>query len=96
MLPLTNGAPSGPPRKLATNQRYPNGVAVDEARVYWTNRGDGTVNWVLKGVQGSAPTLLASGQRSPGAIHVDARRVIWINEGETNKSNGAVLQIAKP
>jgi DNA-binding beta-propeller fold protein YncE len=85
------------PQTLVEGQSYPNGITVDEAFVYWTNRGDGTV-WKLPlgAAPGDAPTQVASGQVAPGPIATDATHVYWANEGTSSESNGSIIKIAKP
>jgi hypothetical protein len=96
-VPLSEDGASGPPQVVAKGQRYPNGVAVDSASIYWTNRGDGTVMRLPKGAQaGGAPEVIADHQASPGAIDASGESVIWINEGASDQANGAVMRMAKP
>lgn len=60
---------------FASSQANPWGVAVDEAFVYWTNEGDGTVARAPK--TGGAPLVLARGQAEPQRILVDAINIVW-------------------
>jgi len=86
-----------PPEVLAPMQSYPNGIAVDGANVYWTNRGDGTVLSLPKtAVAGDAPVTLASGQLAPGAIAADATDIYWVNEGSSSVPSGAIIKLPKP
>jgi len=64
---------------VASGQDKPWGVAVDEAFVYWTNEGAGTV---MRGarVGGSTPgTVIARDQAEPHEVLVDTTNVIWRN-----------------
>lgn len=82
---------------IATGQSYPNGVTVDDAYVYWTNRGDGTVMRLAKdAAPGTEPTLIAASQTAPGPIVVDATNIYWANEGTSQETNGSIMKIAKP
>ncbi len=73
--------------ELAIGQAYPNGIALDDKYVYWTNWGDGTVHRLSRGATTSSmPEVLATGQRSPSEIAVLKRSdqevlVFWLNEG---------------
>ncbi|WP_438027494.1 hypothetical protein [Sorangium sp. So ce233] len=84
----------------------PYGIALDEHRVYWTNRGQGTVNMLPRDAPPRSACrpgacTLATGQLNPGAIAVDGDAIYWINEGSpvvgsTGKADGAVVRLAKP
>jgi hypothetical protein len=71
---------------LASDQVYPQGIAVDGTNVYWTNYGDGTVMKVPAG--GGTPTILAAGQSGPNSIAVGATSVCW-----TNYDDGTVARL---
>jgi hypothetical protein len=89
---------SGPaaPEVLADNQSYPNGLAVDSGYVYWTNRGDGTVNRLSTSAPvNTAPKVLASGQLAPGNLVVGDSYIYWVNEGSSSAATGAVVKLAK-
>jgi hypothetical protein len=83
----TTPIPPGPITYLATNQQIPRELAVDDANVYWTNFGDGTVVRVPLG--GGTATILASGQNQPYGIAVDAANVYWT----TSVTNGSVMTV---
>jgi hypothetical protein len=89
------GSEPGEPEIVASGQSFPNGLAVDGTHVYWTNRGDGTINRLAKG-QAGAPTTFATGQLGPGPIVVDDTNVYWANEGASEVANGSIYRIAKP
>ena len=81
----------GTPQTLAANQNLPNGIAVDDTNIYWTDYSGGTVMKMAKTpVDGGAPVTLASGQDGPLGIAVDATSVYWTNEG-----GGSVVKIVK-
>ncbi|MFT3776535.1 MAG: hypothetical protein QM820_65170 [Minicystis sp.] len=86
----------GTPEVMAQNLGYPNGIAVDAANVYWTNRGDGTVlSLPLTAKAGDAPKTLASGQKAPGAIVADSAAIYWVSEGGSSDPSGAVVRLPK-
>ncbi|WP_437836700.1 hypothetical protein [Sorangium sp. So ce1153] len=102
--PLDGGARDVIFRDLARPGPY--GIALDEHRVYWTNRIEGTVNMLPRDALPDSPCrdgacTLATGQLNPGAIVVDADALYWINEGSpvvgsTGNADGAVVRLAKP
>lgn len=77
----------GETAELAIGQAYPNGIALDDKYVYWTNWGDGTVHRLSRSATTSSMSdVLATGQRSPSEIAVLKRSdqevlVYWLNEG---------------
>jgi hypothetical protein len=86
---------TGAPALIATAQRYPVRLAVDDRNAYWINPKDNTVlgevmECPLDGC-GSAPKVLASGQPTVGAgLVLDATHVYWTNEGfeQHNEAKG--------
>ncbi|WP_438020015.1 hypothetical protein WMF18_13515 [Sorangium sp. So ce315] len=89
----------GEVEEVVSGQGQLNGLALDDAHVYWTRRDEGTVARAPK--DGGEPEVLASRQQRPGDIAVDAAAVYWINEGSpdqddgTPAKDGAVLKLAK-
>jgi sugar lactone lactonase YvrE len=71
----------------------PEGVAVDEDSVYFTDAKQGQVLRVAKG--GGAAVVLASGQGQPSGIAVDAWCVYWANRGITLGDGGAVMKVRR-
>ena len=72
---------------LANSQISPDGVAVDDQYVFWTNAGssqlgytDGSVHRASN-VDGSNPTAIAVAQNSPGSIALDTADAYWCNYG---------------
>jgi hypothetical protein len=60
-------------------------IAVDDARVYWTEQGSvpGSGRVAMAGKQdGSGAVVLADQQGKPHGIAIDAERVYWANEGD--------------
>lgn len=80
---------SGQKTLLASGQARPDGIAVDNAFVYWANNNDGTVMKLSLG--GGAPVALASGQTTPSALALDPTNsfLYWTNDGNP----GAVMRV---
>ena len=62
---------------LASGQRRPTAVAVDNTSVYWTTYDEGGGSVMKVPLVGGAITTLASGQTGVGAIAVDATNEYW-------------------
>jgi hypothetical protein len=78
------------PIALASNLSSPTQVAVDDANVYWTNYGAGTVvRCAVAGCNGT-PTPLAQMQGGAFAIALDAAHVYW-----GNQTGGQIMGLAK-
>ena len=78
---------AGEPTALVTEQRYPQGLAVDQAHVYWftiaePSGGKGQILECPLGGCGSSPTVLATDQPTPTGLAVDSSSVFWTNKGE--------------
>jgi hypothetical protein len=82
---------------LASGEKQPIGIAVDDTNVYWTNFvPNGDVKKCDK--NNCAPTTIASGQGVPVGIAVDSANVYWANSAipggsvvtcdKTNCANG--------
>jgi hypothetical protein len=86
----------GTPVVMASALGFPNGIAIDANKVYWTN-GDGTVQSLpLGAAAGTPPDTLATQQLAPGNIAVDDMYVYWVNEGTSTNPSGGVLKLPKP
>jgi hypothetical protein len=71
---------------LASGQRGPFGIAVDDQNVYWVERApDGAVHSVPLG--GGSPVTIASNQDAPWGIAVHGDTVYWTLDND----NGAVM-----
>jgi hypothetical protein len=81
---------------LATMLNGPYKIAADGARVYWTDRGDGTVMSIAPGVS-TVAKVLATGESGPGGIAVDAMDVYWVTQDghvmKAGKGGGAASSI---
>jgi sugar lactone lactonase YvrE len=82
---------AGKPTTLATGGR-PQGVAVDETNVYWTDSASQSVQRVP--LAGGTPTTLAKAQVGPLAITVDAANLYWVTIAE-GKGEGTIMKMAK-
>ena len=80
-------ASRGKPATIASGQDTPFSIAAYAGRVYWTNRGAGTV--VAASIDGGEPVTLASGQAGPTNIAVDASGIYWTDQGCTGTPSGA-------
>ena len=70
-VPLGGGVPT----TLFSGSTDAEGIAVDDTRVYWTDRVAGTVMSVPRA--GGAPTMLVSGGRDAMGIAVAGSRAFW-------------------
>lgn len=84
----TSTSPPHARLELATSQRDPSGLAVDEAWVYWST-ADGAVKKIRKDGVG-APVILAVDPDIPAAIDVDERHLYWLS-----KKTGDVRVVTK-
>jgi len=73
---------------LATGQLYPGRLAVDDAGIYWVNKGGGEVSKMRK--DGTELRVLADGFDYPSAIAVDATTVYW-----TVRNSGQIMKMPK-
>ena len=89
----------GPALELANGQIGPTGIAVDDARVFWTSTGaqDAAAGAVLSVAKdgGEDPVVIASGQASPFMIAVDDEQIYWTNNGGDVAGAGAVMRVAR-
>ncbi len=81
---------------IASNQNYPNGIAIDGDTIYWSNRGDGTIRKTSRTATAAGDgETVASGQSAPASITFDKDNLYWINQGSSTVANGAVMRLAK-
>lgn len=75
-------------RELTAGQDGPEGIAIDDEFVYWTNMLSGTV---MKAPRAGGPAVaIAANQHQPWGIAVDERAVYW-----TNYESGRVMRQAR-
>lgn len=88
----------GPQREsLASGVDHPSGITVDDAHVYFTTWGDGTVKSLSKTAASTTePTTLVSGRVGPGAIFTTKDAVYWVDEGSSSKKTGTFVKLPKP
>ena len=73
---------------IAVDSSGPQGIAVDDSRVYWTHKSDGTIKSAP--LAGGEVSVLATGQTQPANVRVDATHVYWTDTG-----GGAIMKVAK-
>jgi hypothetical protein len=91
-------AGGGQPKVVARCRGEVAAVALDEARVYWADRFDGTIMAAAK--TGGGPQVLASERGLPGEIVVDENALYWVEERSESlwtmpKAGGSPRQIAQ-
>jgi hypothetical protein len=86
---------------IASNQDWPDFIAIDSSSVYWSTGEPGvgvTNGTVMKvGLSGGAPVTLASNQHLPRGLAVDAGSVYWVNFGASEDPqrdpDGSVMKV---
>jgi hypothetical protein len=88
-------------KTLASNQKYPDSIAVGGGSVYWTTDPDeyGAVGTVMAAPLNGGPSrTLASGQQHPCDLAVDSTNVYWTNGSsfwpgiESRRDDGSVMK----
>ncbi len=90
--PACPGASGSVPVALVSGLDSPDGIAVDDTTVYWTESATGTVKSVS--ICGGAVTTIASGLSAPYSIALDATSVYWIDFPDA-APDGTLMKIAK-
>jgi len=79
---------------LATNQVFPQGIAMDKTRAYWADQSAGTVlSCPIGGCPDGGPTVLSTSDAGmPFQVALDDSAVYWTNQ----VPGGAIMRVAKP
>ena len=79
---------------LATGQKAPSYIAVDDKSVYWANNQDHTMLSVP--LSGGTPRVIASGQANVASIVTDGTYVYWSAAGDPSaKAGGSIMRMPK-
>ncbi len=75
---------------LVSDQPEPAAIVVDNANVYWTNLGDGSIRRCAINGCSSVPSIVASSQGTPESIADDNDAIYW-----ADTTNGRIVRLAK-
>ena len=64
--------------ELASEQRVPGGIAVDDAHVYWSTYSGGTV--MRSDLDGANLVTMTAGQIRPYSLAQDASAIYWVDD----------------